>query len=47
MVSKKKEITFLNEPKLIFYFCTELNGFTYLLLIQTILFSINHLLAYS
>ena len=39
------EITFLNEPELIF--CTQLNGFTFFSLIQIILFTINHLFAHS
>ena len=38
-------ITFLNKPKLIFF--TQLNGFTYLYLIQIILQTINHLFVYS
>ena len=44
MISKHiLEITFLNEPELIF-FGTQLNGFTYFYLIQLILFTINYLL---
>ena len=35
------KITFLKKPELIFFFCTQLNGFTKF---QTIQFSINSLL---
>ena len=40
-------ITFLNKPKLFFFFCTQLNGFTYFYFIQIILFTINHLFSHS
>ena len=36
------QITFLNQPELIFFF-TQLNGFTHFYQIQIILFTINHL----
>ena len=40
--------TFLNESEFIFFFfCIQLNGFTYLWLIWIILFTINHLFAHS
>ena len=46
MISKQIfQITFLNEPKVIFF--TRLNGFTYFYPIRIILFTIIHLFAYS
>ena len=48
MISKHiLEITFSNEPELIFHFCMQLNGFTYFYLMWIILFTIDYLFTHT